>query len=192
LPVVSELGVLFSLTLLVNGPYGALLPVAQEPIVMVFARLYPPTVVAAVATLSATTVEYVNYRLFDAAVHSRVLSGARRSRQMQSVVRWFDWQPFPTVAFCALTPIPFVLARIVAVAAHYPVSRFLAANAIGRFPRFWAYGALGVLIPVSTRDLLIGGTVLTAVLGLAVWVRRVRGVARARQHAIRGGQSASS
>ncbi len=174
-PAASELGVLFSLTLLVNGPYGAILPAAQEPIVMVFARLYPATVVAAVATISATAVEYVNYRLFDAAVHSRLLSSARRSRQMQQVVKWFEIRPFLTVAFCALTPIPFVLARIVAVAAGYPVERFLAANASGRFPRFWAYGAVGALIPVSTRDLLIGGAVITLILGLYVWYRRQLG-----------------
>jgi len=171
-PAASELGVLFSLTLLVNGPYGAVLPAAQEPIIMIFARLYPATVVAAVATVSATAVEYVNYRLFDAAVHSRLLRSARSSRQIQRVVRWFEWQPFMTVAFCALTPIPFVLARIVAVAAGYPAQRFLAANASGRFPRFWAYGALGTLIPLSTRSLLIAGVAITVILGVYVWLRR--------------------
>lgn len=177
-PEASEIGVLFSLTLLVNGPYGALLPVAQEPIIMVFARLYPPTVVAGVATVSATMVEYVNYRLFDAAVHSRLLANARKSRQMQQVVRWFDLQPFIAVVFCALTPVPFVLARIVAVAARYPVARFLAANALGRYPRFWAYAALGVLVPVSTRTLLVGGVVLTVIWGAYMAVRRLRGQAK--------------
>jgi len=34
-PAVSELAVLFSVTLFANGPYGALLPALQEPIVMV-------------------------------------------------------------------------------------------------------------------------------------------------------------
>ncbi len=171
-PALSELSVLFSITLLANGPYGALLPAAQEPVVMVFARLYPPTLVAAVATLSATAVEYVNFRLFDAAVHSKVLSSAAESRQMRRVVRWFEVQPFLTVAFCALTPIPFVLARVVGVAAKYPAARFLSANALGRFPRFWAYGALGVVLPVSTRDLLLGGAALTVVGGGYIWMRR--------------------
>ncbi len=173
-PAASELAVLFSITLFANGPYGAVIPAAQEPILMVFARLYPAAVVAAVATVSATAIEYVNYRLFEAAVHSRVLAGARESRQMQRVVRWFEAQPFLTVAFCALTPIPFVLARIVAVAARYNPGRFLLANALGRFPRFWAYGALGLIIPIATRDLLLGGAVLTLILGLVVLVRRYR------------------
>ncbi len=171
-PNVSEFSVLFSVTLFVNGPYGALLPAAQEPVVMVFGRLYPPTLVAAVATLSATSVEYVNYRLFDAVMHSKLLSSAAESRQMRRVVRWFGVQPFLTVVFCALTPIPFVLARVVGVAAKYPVARFLSANALGRFPRFWAYGALGVILPVSTRDLLLGGAALTVVGGSYAWMRR--------------------
>ncbi len=173
-PGTSELAVLFSITLFANGPYGALIPAAQEPILMVFARLYPAVVVAAVATVSATAIEYVNYRLFEAAVHSRVLTGARQSRQMQRVVGWFDAQPFLTVAFCALTPIPFVLARIVAAAARYDAVRFLAANALGRFPRFWAYGALGILIPITTRSLLLGGAALTLVLGAIALYKRYR------------------
>jgi uncharacterized membrane protein YdjX (TVP38/TMEM64 family) len=168
LPAASELGVLFSLTLLANGPYGVLLPAAQEPIIMVFARIYP------IATVSATSVEYVNYRLFDAAVHSRVLESARRTRWAEQVVRGFELGPFLTVAFCALTPVPFVLARVVAVAAHYSVVRFLLANAAGRFPRFWAYGALGLVVPVSTRVLLLGGAGLTVALGVVIWVKRRR------------------
>ncbi len=174
LPAASELGVLFSLTLLANGPYGVLLPAAQEPIIMVFARIYPPILVAAIATVSATSVEYVNYRLFDAAVHSRVLESARRTRWAEQVVRGFELGPFLTVAFCALTPVPFVLARVVAVAAHYSVVRFLLANAAGRFPRFWAYGALGLVVPVSTRVLLLGGAGLTVALGVVIWVKRRR------------------
>jgi membrane protein DedA with SNARE-associated domain len=182
LPVAGDMGVLFSLTLLVNGPYGALLPAAQEPIIMIFARIYPPTLVAVIATVSATMVEYVNYRLFDAAVHSRMLDGARRSRQMRQVVRWFELQPFVTVAFCALTPIPFVLARIVAVAARYPAPRFLWANAFGRLPRFWAYGAVGALIPVSNRDLLLASVIITAVLVGVIWLKRGHPIRSSQQH----------
>jgi len=96
---------------------------------------------------------------------------------MQLVISWFEVQPLLTVAFCALTPIPFVLARVVAVAARYSPARFLAGNALGRFPRFWAYGAVGVLLPVSTGALLAAGAVLTVILGVLLWSRRSRAVA---------------
>lgn len=167
-PAASELAVLFSLTLFANGPYGALLPTVQEPVVMVFARLYPPIVVATVVTASVTAVEYVNYRLFDAAVHSNLFARARETKQMERVVHWFEKQPFLTVVVCALTPIPFVLGRIVAVAARYPVSRFLTANAVGRFPRFWMYGAIGAWLPFSSLSILVAGGVLT--IALVAWM----------------------
>src|SRR2546425_12879399 len=49
-PTLGELAVLVSLTLVVNGPYSMFLPTAHEPILMVFGRLYPPLLVAALAT----------------------------------------------------------------------------------------------------------------------------------------------
>ena len=171
-PAVSQLAVLFSVTLLANGPYGAFIPAAQEAIVMVFARLYHPAVVALVATIGATAVEYVNYRLFTAAVHSQYLMYVRRSTQWHRVVGWFEIQPFATVFVSALLPIPFILARIVATGARYPIARFLTANALARFPRFWLYGALGGMIPLSTLGLTIAGLVVTVVFGFGIWWRR--------------------
>lgn len=171
-PAVSKLAVLFSVTLLANGPYGAFIPAAQEAIVMVFARLYHPAIVALVATIGATAVEYVNYRLFTAAVHSRYLVEVRRSAQWRRVVSWFEIQPFAAVFVIALVPIPFVLARIVATAARYPVARFLTANALARFPRFWLYGALGAMIPLGTLGLTIAGLGFSMVFGFGIWWRR--------------------
>ncbi|MFQ5704895.1 MAG: VTT domain-containing protein [Gemmatimonadales bacterium] len=168
-PSASELAVLFSTTLLANGPYGAFIPAAQEAIVMVFSRLYHPAIVALVATVSATFAEYLNYKLFAAAVHSDYLSGVRHSRAVQRVVAWFDIQPFVTVFVTALAPIPFVLTRLVATTARYPTGRFLTANALARFPRFWLYGSLGVLIPLSTGGLVVAGVAVSIVLGMLIW-----------------------
>ncbi|MDP3773350.1 MAG: hypothetical protein Q8Q85_03700, partial [Gemmatimonadales bacterium] len=67
-PALSELAALFSLALFTNGPYSMFLPVGYEPVLMVFGRVYPPALVAAVGTLGVVAVEYVNYRLYDAAL----------------------------------------------------------------------------------------------------------------------------
>ncbi len=171
-PPVADLALLFTVTLFLNGPYGALLPVAQEPVLMVFARLHPPVTVAAVATISVTAVEYLNYRLFAAAIHSNALTGLRDARWARRVVRWFGVRPFPTVALVSLTPIPFWLVRVVAAAARYRTSRFLAANAVGRFLRFWFYASIGLVIPLTSGQLLAAGAVLTLALGALAWRRR--------------------
>lgn len=174
-PAASELAVLFSTTLLANGPYGAFIPAAQETIVIVFSRLYHPAMVALVATVSATLAEYLNYKLFGAAVHSDYLSGVRHLGAVRRIVTWFDIQPFVTVFVTALVPIPFVLTRLVATAARYPTCKFLTANALARFPRFWLYGSLGVLIPLSTGGLVIAGIAVSVILGAFIgWYGRTR------------------
>ncbi len=170
-PAAAELTVLYSVTLFLNGPYGPLLPAAQEPVVMVFARLYHPALVAGVASAGVTTVEYLNYRLYGAVLHAPALVRARTSRHFARVVRWFNVQPLATVTLVSLTPIPFWLVRIVAAGARYPAGRFLAGNAAGRFLRFWIYGALGLVIPLSSGAILLGGAAVTVVLGAALWLR---------------------
>ncbi len=179
LPVTAELAVLFSITLLIGGPYGLFLPFAYEPVIIVFARLHPVTLVAAVATVGATAVEYVNYRLYSAALAWERLRPAREWRLARAIVAGFRLQPFATVAFCALTPVPFWIARVAAAIDAYPAWRFLLAHAVGRLPRFWIYGSLGMLIPLSAGQLFAGALVASVVIagGLVVWMRlRGKGV----------------
>lgn len=170
-PQASELAVLFSLALLANGPFSMFLPATVEPMVMIFARLYPWTVVAGVATLSAVIAEYADYRIFTGILMSDRLDWARRSRAARFSVWMFGKSPFLAVVMGALTPLPFWLVRISAVLARYPVSRFLLATAIGRFPRFLAYAALATVLPVTNAQLAWAGIGLTVVFAVAIWLR---------------------
>lgn len=174
-PVVSELAVLFSLTVLTNGPYSMFLPVAFEPVLMVFARVYPAVLVAAIGTAGAVAVEYVNYRLYDAALRSRLMAGMRGSGLVRRLVIWFGRQPFFTVFMAALTPIPFWVARIAGVLDGYSVRRFLVATAMGRFPRFLFYAALGTVLPLTSAQVLAAGAAATVILGAAIALRRQGG-----------------
>lgn len=170
-PPASELAVLFSLALLANGPFSMFLPATVEPMVMVFARLYPWTVVAGIATLSAVVAEYADYRIFTGILMSDRLDRARRSRAARFSVWMFGKSPFLAVVMGALTPLPFWLVRISAVLARYPVSRFLVATAVGRFPRFLAYAALASVLPVTNEQLAWAGIGLTVVFAVAIWLR---------------------
>lgn len=172
-PATAELAVLFSITLLIGGPYGLFLPFAYEPVIIVFARLHPVALVAGIAAVGATAVEYVNYRLYGAALDWERLRPARDWRVARAIVAGFRLQPFSTVAFCALTPIPFWIVRVAAAMDGYPAGRFLLAHAVGRYPRFWIYGSLGLLIPLSAGQLLVGALVGSGVVvgGMVVWMR---------------------
>jgi hypothetical protein len=170
-PPASELAVLFSLALLANGPFSMFLPATVEPMVMVFARLYPWTVVAGVATLSAVLAEYADYRIFTGILMSKRLDRARRSRLARFIVWTFGKSPFLAIVIGALTPVPFWLVRISAVLAGYPVSRYLVGVALGRFPRFLAYAALATVLPVTDAQLAWVGIGLTVVFAAVIWLR---------------------
>ena len=170
-PPASELAVLFSLALLANGPFSMFLPATVEPMVMVFARLYPWTVVAGITTLSAVVAEYFDYRIFTGILMSKQLERMRESRMARFIVWMFGKSPFLAVVMGALTPLPFWLVRISAVLSGYPVSRFLVATAVGRFPRFLVYAAIAGVLPVTTAQLAGAGVGLTVVFAVAVWLR---------------------
>lgn len=178
-PPASELAVLFSLALLANGPFSMFLPAAVEPMVMIFARLYPWTAVAGVATLSAVLAEYADYRIFTGILMSGPLEGARNSPAARLVARTFARSPFLAVVMGALTPVPFWLVRISAVLAEYPVSRFLLGVALGRFPRFVVYAAIGTVLPVTNGQIAWFAVGLTVVFAAVIYLRgRRRPVAR--------------
>lgn len=173
-PVASDLATFFSLTLLINGPYSPLLPVGYEPVLMTYGVFYPPLVIAAVGVTGQLLVEYVNYHLYGAALHSEPLTQLRASRAASWLVARFNKSPFLTVVVAALTPLPFWAVRIAAPMAHYPIPRYLTATAVGRFPRLWFYAALGALIPLNGALIFGGGMALSGVIALVLVQRHRR------------------
>jgi len=173
-PTLGELAVLVSLTLFVNGPYSMFLPTAHEPILMVFGRLYPPILVAALATAGTVAAEYVNYRLYVAMLSAPGLRRLPDTPVGRRVSAWFRVQPFLTLVLCALTPIPFWIARILASMTQYPMRRYLAAAALGRFPRQWFYAAAGLFLPLTNREILVIGLAATLVLAVPIMLQQRR------------------
>ncbi len=160
-PAAAELAALFALSLFCNGPYSPVLPATMEPLVMIYGQVYPPLLVAAVATLAAVLAEVVDFRLYEAAFASHRLARARNSRMSRWVVRWFARAPFLATAVSAATPVPFWLARCCAIVSGYPLWRFLIATALGRVPRWWFYAAIGAAFRIGAGWLLGGAAALT-------------------------------
>jgi uncharacterized membrane protein YdjX (TVP38/TMEM64 family) len=171
-PDAADLTALFALSLFCNGPYSPLLPATMEPLVMIYGQVYPPLLVAAIATLAAVLAEIVDFRLYEAAFASHRLASARNSRMARWVVRWFERAPFLATVACAATPIPFWLARCCAIVAGYPLRRFLIATALGRVPRWWLYAAIGAAFNIGASWLLGGAAALTLAWIAVALVRR--------------------
>jgi membrane protein YqaA with SNARE-associated domain len=173
-PPCTELAVFTWLMFFTSGPASTFLPSASEPILMAFGKLYPPTALAALGVGGIALVEWVNYRVFGAVMHTDPLARVRCARFTRRITAWFAAQPFATTAVAALTPIPFWIVRICGVLAKYPMRRFILATVIGRFPRIWLFAFLGTALPFSSSAILLGGGVAVLVAVVVAASRRRR------------------
>lgn len=160
-----KLLVFFLLALFVHGPMSPLLPTAFEATLLYYAKLYPAWVLALVGTAGASLAEAVNYRLIDWAAELPKLANLRSSRALRWSIAAFLRAPFWTTVVVIFSPIPDSAVRILAPLGRYPLARFLAAIALGRFPRLLLIAGFGLLVTVPTW-LLVSTSV--ALVGLAV------------------------
>lgn len=163
LPVAAPLVGFLVVTIWVNGPIGMFLPATYEPILMAFGRVHPPLLIGLLGIMGTLYVEYLNFRLYQAMLHSSALRGFSNGRTAQRVTALFNRAPFLTVWLCSWSPLPYWLVRILSPMAGYSVRRHLLATALGRFPRLWFFAALGLYWRVDL-------TVLFGVSGVAVVV----------------------
>jgi membrane protein YqaA with SNARE-associated domain len=110
----------------------------HEPALWIAARLYPAIVVAVVGTSATLVAIVLDYWLIGWLVnHHLVKPVVQESRWFTFASRWFRKAPALLIAGSALAPVPFYPVKIMAIAADYPLRRFMAALIVGRLPRFY-------------------------------------------------------
>lgn len=157
-----------------NSPLSPVVPTAFEPIIIEAAKYARPLSVSLVALAVYLYTEYLNWYLYAWVLHGRRAAWLRERRWVQRSVEYFARAPFTTVVVFAFTPLPFWAARGLAVLKRYPLTPFMAATALGRWPRFALYAWLGSAVQIPTAALvlvIVGGAV--AIIG----GRMVRGEA---------------
>jgi len=174
------------LAVLVHGPLSPLLPTAFETTLLYYVQYYPAWLLALVGTLGASLAEALNYWLVDRAAELPKLAALKTRRAIRWSIGAFLRAPFWTTVIVIFSPIPDSAVRILAPLGSYPLPRFLAAVAIGRFPRLLLIAGFGVLVPIPAWLLLGAGLVLVvvglgrrhALTGLS-WLRKRRGAVNA-------------
>jgi membrane protein YqaA with SNARE-associated domain len=151
------------LAIVVHGPLSPLLPTAFETTLLYYVRFYPAWLLALVGTLGASLAEAVNYRLVHRAAEVPKLAALTTRRAVRWSVGAFLRAPFWTTVIVIFSPIPDSAVRILAPLGGYPLPRFLAAVALGRFPRLLLIAGFGVLVPIPAWLLLGAGLVLVVV-----------------------------
>jgi hypothetical protein len=162
-------------TVWVNGPISPFLPATFEPMLMLMGRVYPPIMVAVVATAGTLYIEYLNYHVFDRVLQLSALERMRKSQTVDWVLKWFKKAPFFTVWICSWSLIPYWPVRIISPLAGYDIRRHLFATFLGRFPRLWFFAALGLWWNASL-GMLVAISMSSIALAVAVYFyKRLRG-----------------
>jgi uncharacterized membrane protein YdjX (TVP38/TMEM64 family) len=138
-----------------------------SPPTLMAAKVNPPWLLATLAAVAAAIAAVFDYYLIRRAFRVRTLDRLRRHRLFARAERWAKVAPFFTVALFAAVPLPFMMPRVLVPVSGYPVGRYAAAVALGRWPRVFVIAAFGTLVdvPAWMLDALFGAGVLLAVLG---------------------------
>jgi membrane protein YqaA with SNARE-associated domain len=124
-------------------PSNSVLPIPHEPAVLYFARFYHPVWVALAGTIGTVVVSFADYAVVEAAMRHPRVSGATEKALFKWALKWMVRYPFWIIVLFSLTPLPMAVVRILAPASRYPVGRYVAAQIVGRFPRFLLLAWIG-------------------------------------------------
>lgn len=147
-----------------NSPLSPILPTAFEPVIMEAAKYERAIWVTLVALGCYLYMEYLNWHAYAWVLSWERFSPLKSRSWVRRSLEHFARSPAATVAVFAFTPLPFWVARCLAILHRYPVSRFMWATAIGRFPRLFLYAWIGEKLRVPTLLLL------AVIVAGAVWV----------------------
>ena len=155
-------------TIWISGPQSPFFPVALEPVLMLFGQLYAPWLVATVTVIAAVYIESINYHVYGRMTSLDVFRPLRES----TVVRWsrdlFESHPFLATWLFVVSPLPYWAIRILAPMTRYPMWRYLMANVLARYPKYWFFSSVGLWLTVSNQVLLLV-SVAGIVAGSVAW-----------------------
>ncbi len=148
-----------------NGPLSPVIPAAFEPLIMEAAKYERALSVTAVGLAAYMFTEYLNWHLYAWALSRDRLASVAANRWVRWGIERFARAPFSTIIVFAFTPLPFWVARCLAILDRYPVGKFMTATALGRGPRILLYAWLGAVLQLPTVALaaVLVGSVLLAI-----------------------------
>jgi len=144
-------------------PTNSIFPLPHEPGVLYFAQFYDPLWIAIAATVASVIMSFADYAMVEAWMRHPRLGAVQHTRLFRWAVRWMKRWPFAIIVLFSLTPLPISVVRILAPASGYPVSRYIAAQIVGRLPRFFALAWLGAAVEFPTWVLV---AIFVATVGL--------------------------
>ncbi len=118
-------------------PGNSFLWLPHEPAVIVAGAIYGPALAASIGGIATMLASVVDHTVFTRALRMERAAPIKQTRIIKFSVKLFNKQPWWTIVFFALTPIPFYPIRIIAPMSNYPMARYVAAVVVGRVPRYY-------------------------------------------------------
>lgn len=148
-------------------PTNSVFPIPHEPGVLLFAKYYDPLSITVVATVASILVSFADYAMVEAAMRHPRMGALQDTRLFRWSVKWMKRWPFAiVVVFCFVPLLPLSIIRVLAPASGYPIGRYIAAQIVGRLPRFYLLAWLGRELQFPTWVLVTMFCVLAAALWL--------------------------
>jgi uncharacterized membrane protein YdjX (TVP38/TMEM64 family) len=156
--------IVFFLAMIVVFSAASLPP---SPPVLMAAKSNPPWLLATLGAVAAGLAAVLDYYLVRRVFRVGALVRVRSHRLFERAEHWAKVAPFFTVALFAAVPLPFTIPRVLVPLSGYPVPRYAAAVAIGRFPRVFVLAAFGQAfdIPAWVLEVLFAAGIALAALG---------------------------
>jgi len=144
-------------------PSNSVFPIPHEPGVLFFAKYYDPLLIGAAATLGSIAASFSDYAMVGSLLNrSRLGRRTRESWLLRWGTRWLNKSPFLVVVVFSFVPLPISVIRVLAPASGYPIGRYIAAQIVGRFPRFVVLAVIGHAFDVPTWLLVTATLALAA------------------------------
>jgi uncharacterized membrane protein YdjX (TVP38/TMEM64 family) len=169
-----------------------------SPPTLMAAKSNPAWLLATLAALAGAVAAVFDYFLIRRVFRVEALGRVQQHRLFKQAVRWAEVAPFFTVALFAAVPLPFMIPRVLMPLSGYPLRRYAAAVALGRFPRVFVLATFGQLVDVPTwilEALFAGGIAVAlavALLRRLGWLRDPLAAAPAQEEAVPGPGGAAS
>jgi uncharacterized membrane protein YdjX (TVP38/TMEM64 family) len=135
------------------------------PPTLMAAKDNPPWLLGALAAAAAGIAAIGDWFFVRRVFRIGTLERVRQHWMFERCERWAKVAPFLTIVVFAALPLPFLIPRVLMPVTGYPLPRYAAAVAIGRFPRVFVIAAFGQAFDIPTwvlEALFAAGVVLGA------------------------------
>jgi len=132
----------------------------HEPVLIYYGKFANLWISAAAASGGTLVAGYLDHRVFVPVLNYQKIISYKQSRFYRRATALFMKYPFATIVVTGFTPIPFFPFKFLCFSIHYPLSRYLTALVLARYPRYFLLAWVGAVVGIPTWILILSVVVI--------------------------------